>query len=366
MRTMSRVLLGLLLVALMGAVSVPALAGPNGTTSGETTANALPTGDTLPQAAGEMSVRWTNTTGGDTQYDDTSTNIVTTVDTGFDMSRIDSDPAVPANLSAGDSVVYEMPVRNLGNNATDVPFNFNQIATSGTTGSFTWELFAENDDAGGGDSLNSFDTGSETRITDTSPSIPMAENELDTLYAVITAKSSAGNGDTIENRLFATDNAPIDGPGSNDGALLGDQWEDSGVIATEDARDTQYVFYTTTVSGPVLDITKNIDGGLSSGSYRPGDTVGYRITVTNSGSDTADNVEVVDAMPDSTTYVVGSAGVSNVDNGNAISTEFDDGFAGFGDGESESSERVKWDVDAIGPSSQSNSSVEVTFQVTID
>lgn len=350
-------------VALLGAVSAPALAGPNGTTSGETTANALPTGDTFPQAAGEMSVQWTNTTGSDTQFDDSGPgNVVTTVDTGFDMSQL-SDPA-NQSLTAGDSVVYTVGVQNLGNNASPTNFNFQQTVDSGVTGSFTWELFEE---ASGN---NSFDTGLDTRLTGNAGSIAYSENERDTIYAVITAKSAASDGDTLGNKLFATDNAPINGAGSNINATTGDQWERGTVIASADQFDTQNVFYRTTVAGPVLSISKSFDNSRASGSFRPGDTVAYTITVENTGGDTATNVEVVDAMPDSTT--LSTVNGANVLNGNTLSSTSKDNDLG-GDnsfendaGTNSATERIKWAIDTIGPSGQTNNSVTLTFRVTID
>lgn len=345
----------------LGAVTAPALAGPNGTTSGETTANALPTGDTFPQSTGEMSVKWNNTTGGDTQFADSAPgNVTTTVDTGFDMSNL-QDPG-NQTITPGDSTVYTLDVQNKGNNAEPVTFNFEQTVDSGVQSSFTWELFEE--DSGN----NSFDTGVDRRLENNGGTIAYAENEQDTLYAVVTATSDAGDGDTLGHRFFATNNAPINGPGSNVDGTPGDQWERGTVIGTEDTYDTQTTFYRTSISGPVMTITKSIDDGLSSGSYRPGDTVGYRITATNTGSDTATDVEVVDAMPDSTT--LSTIGTGSTLNGNTLSATEQDNDVNqpFEDdaGSNENTERIKWTIDEIGPSGQSNDSVELTFRVRID
>jgi uncharacterized repeat protein (TIGR01451 family) len=354
------ILMGAAAVLFLGATTAPALAGPNGTTSGGTTANALPTGDTFPHASGEMSVRWTNTNAADTQYADSSPgNVETTVDTGFDMSEL-VDPA-DKGVAPGDSVVYEIAVQNLGNNAQPVPFNFNQTVDSGVQSSFTWELYHDKNDN------DQYDPGTDNQIADTTTDVMFQEDETDTLYAVITAAADASNGDTLGNNLFATDNAPLNGAGSNDDTLNGDQWERGTVIASADTYDTQNIQYRTTVTGPVLEISKSLDNTRSSGSYRPGDTVAYRVTVTNTGGDTATNVEVVDAMPDSTT--LSTVNGDNVTNGNTISsTEGDSNFSGTFDQASpdSTSERIKWAIDTIGPSSQSNNQVELTFRVNID
>jgi uncharacterized repeat protein (TIGR01451 family) len=294
--------------------------------------------------------------------------VVTTVDTGFDMSELMLAEDTPGNVSPGDSVSYSFQVTNLGNNAQAVPFTFESRDESGTTGNFMWELFHDSNNNG------EFDTGGVDSTADTD--VQFVENETDTIFLVVTAKSGAQDGDTLGQDFFATDNAPINGPGSNVNGASGDEWQDSSPVSSSlDERDTQTDFVLTELAAPELVIGKSIDSGIVSypgspgqPSYRPGDTIGYRITVRNEGSDTATGVEIVDAMPDSTTYVPSSAGNSNTPNGNGpISTGFDDDFTGnFGGSDNEAAERVKWTISEIGPSSQSNSSSEVTFKVTID
>ncbi len=68
----------------------------------------------------------------------------------------------------------------------------------------------------------------------------------------------------------------------------------------------------TTFSGPALTITKevSIDGGTTfaaTAAGAPGDTLTYRITVTNSGTGSATSVVVTDPMPLYTTYTPGTA-----------------------------------------------------------
>ncbi|MDX8382320.1 MAG: hypothetical protein R8M14_09450 [Ghiorsea sp.] len=69
---------------------------------------------------------------------------------------------------------------------------------------------------------------------------------------------------------------------------------------------------TTTFSGPNVTIAKDVstDGGLTfaaTGSGAPGDTLTYRITVTNGGAGNATVVVVTDPMPLYTTYTAGTA-----------------------------------------------------------
>jgi uncharacterized repeat protein (TIGR01451 family) len=65
--------------------------------------------------------------------------------------------------------------------------------------------------------------------------------------------------------------------------------------------------YTTTVIMPILSMTKAAygaqDAGVVVGTPKPGDSVWYLITISNSGSATASNVEVTDALPAQVNYV---------------------------------------------------------------
>ncbi|MFB6345784.1 MAG: hypothetical protein ABEK50_08445, partial [bacterium] len=140
-------------------------------------------------------------------------------------------------------------------------------------------------------------------------------------------------------------------------------WEDGQPISGADANDTQDVYFRTSVEGPVLSVSKTFSS--VSGSYRPGDTISYSITVTNTGADTAGNEAVVDAMPDSTTFVSGSA-TDDADVTPSYSTSLSesDDFTNSGGTGSTSTERVKFKLDGInlGP----GDSKSFSFKVTID
>lgn len=381
MNSQSRTLFTVLILIMGGLFLLQAQAvqaGPNGTTSLRDIINAnSPDDSDTPNEAGEMSVEWANRNAQDTQYADSPGTVETSVDTGYDQIPI-SDPAgAPGTLTAGDSQVYTLRVQNKGNNAKAVEFTLQLSEESGTTASFSTEWFQE--DSGN----NSFDTNTDARVNSVGSDSPVffAENEAETYYAVITAHSDASDGDTLENRFFSTDNAPI---GNGSAGTPGDQWENTTVIAggAEDANDTQNVFFTTSIEGPVLEVSKSFD--LVSGEARPGDTVAYTLTLTNTGSDTANNVSVYDAMPDSTTLVdtgtIGSSGdeAAIVAGGSqfTVSTEHDNSLTGsFSTGASvTNTERLKMILDNtntadggdLGPSGGIQNTVDIRFWVTID
>lgn len=102
---------------------------------------------------------------------------------------------------------------------------------------------------------------------------------------------------------------------------------DSGRIGSDGAGEGlnnyatgQSVSLTPTINA-VIDATKTVTD-LNGGNAEPGDTLEYRVTLTNTGSVLAADVIFTDAIPDNTTYVNGSTtlnGVSLADSGGALS-----------------------------------------------
>lgn len=299
--------IGLLLVGFLVVLTVPAQvqASVYGTTSNQSIENAKqPTGGTLPLSAGELSIAFQNESGSDTQYADTTSVVSTTVDTGFDISSV-SFPT-DGNVNAGDSRVAKYIVANRGNNSNPIPFKLRHLDFSDSDNenpSFTLELFHRDGDV-------SFDTNSATKVTGSSGTVNFAEGDTKSVFAVISPKDSSSPGDTIRSASFVTDQAPIS---NGDPATAGDQWERGKPIGTEDSFDTQTGNFLTTLQGSNLKVKKSLN--LVGGSARPGDTVEYTITAWNDGNQPADTVTLVDAIPDSTSYVVNSANEIN-DGGN--------------------------------------------------
>ncbi len=381
-----------------------------GTEGGSLLENALPT-DTVPLKAGEMSVRYENSAGGDTTYVDTSTSLSTEVDTGYDMWNIDDTGAAGTNvagdsftwdlathlsanfhrtggavggpsnndtfayeLTPGDSAVFAFNIHNRSNNSAAIPYKFSNFINSGLAGggtdsndSFALELFV----TGGDSRASEFDSAaSEVRRAGNgeTTAVYFAAEEIKTIFAVLTVKPDAANQDTTIHRVFATDDAPVSASGG-DPSYAGDQWErHRSISGRADYYDSQAVWLECTVRGPKLNVEKSLQSLQEQGGFRPGDTVLYTITVENTGSDTATNVELMDAMPTNTTYVANSA--TDTDNGNGGATiQFDDSVSGTftsGDGDDSGTRRIKWIWDTVGPTENSTSVVKAEFKVTID
>lgn len=92
----------------------------------------------------------------------------------------------------------------------------------------------------------------------------------------------------------------------------------------------------------------DVDGG----DLLRGDTIEYRIAVRNDGSDTADNLQLADAIPPYTTYVPGSLTIQGVPASDA--TADDDGWFGAG--------TANWMLGSIPYAG----TTYVTFRVTVD
>ncbi len=82
-------------------------------------------------------------------------------------------------------------------------------------------------------------------------------------------------------------------------------------------------YHTTLVKAPVMTLTKSVVG--ISGRARPGDTLVYTITYTNTGSGTANQIVITDMSPTNTNYISNSVEVKNSSTGNVFVTRMDDG-----------------------------------------
>lgn len=120
---------------------------------------------------------------------------------------------------------------------------------------------------------------------------------------------------------------------------------------TNDVYAPQAVTFATELYSPDVQLTKSVS---PSGTVQPGDTLTYTVTASNnSGSASASNVSLIDAIPAGTTYVLGSAAASSgvVD----FESDSDRIVANIGTGASAS----------IGGTLAPSESASVSFQVVV-
>ncbi len=330
-----------------------------------------------PDTHGELVVNWTNLAGGDTGWKAPEQTVTDSVDTGWDMSdiaaadssTIDVDGADEpvfsrarfgteeernigadtVSMSAGDSVVRAVQVANLSNNYVDIDFSgyhdtiaeeIDQIEE----GSFSLELFYED----GFREATDFDSGDVgggiTRVDGADGDIDgWTMGEVKTIYLVISADDQVSDGDYVESEFFITNNAPVH---DDDASTSGDSWE-RGLPTAEDRFDTQWGYFVTEITGPRMMIDKR---ARDTGAWRmrPGDTVGYEIAIVNYGSDKATEIEVVDAIPEHTTYVPESAEGDTILQDN-LTVEFESEYDGedWDVDEPENVKKIRWTYDEI-------------------
>jgi len=181
------------------------------------------------------------------------------------------DPDRSGSYNPGDQVVYSFTATNNGNAADRINLVYN------STSAWSWVFWADVDANGipgtNGDYL----------LTDTN-----GDGKIDT--GILTP-----NGGSI--RILAVATVPA---GSSDGAV------DVTTVTGSSARDasvTDPEILTTTVTAPVLSVTKTV---TPTGSQPPGTVLTYTITVTNTGSGAATNVVISDIIPQYTSYQAGS------------------------------------------------------------
>lgn len=162
----------------------------------------------------------------------------------------------------GDQMVYAFTVKNTGN-AADT-FDLTYTSSAG----WTWVIWKDVD----GNGIPGTD--GDVVVTDTG-----ALNALATANFLAVATIPAGSSDG------ATDTAVVTGTSRID----------TGVSDT--------ATFTTTVTAPVLTITKTVS---PTGNQPPGTELTYQATVTNVGTGVATSVVISDIVPQYTTYVAGS------------------------------------------------------------
>ena len=295
-----------------------------------------PTGGTLPLNAGELSIGYT--LGNDSSYADTSTSVSLTVDTAYDMDLVDTNYDWEAyfvkadTVSAGNTSTFSVWIRNDGNISYPINFYHNWASDSVF---ISYQVYRDVDGnnqftlLGDAPALNSYS---------------LAADAADTFFFVVTTYDTSPNGSFGKSTGKITDSAPV-GYGSSSG----DGWEDGVPLGGgDDVEDTFTFTLRTYILGPLMRLSKTV---VDSGGLRPGDTIRYQIIYDNDGGDSANDLVIVDAVPQYTSWVVASWSDSDPHN-----STIDLGFATslgqdtFADPEGDTSAKVRWSMRTpVGP-----------------
>lgn len=220
-----------------------------------------------------------------------NTNTNTSTFTVEQLALVDLT-AVSTNKSGNpsDQIAYAFTATNTGNGPDRINI------TTNSTAAWTWQVYLDVNSNGlldAGDTLLT-DTNSDSTV-DTGL---LSQNQTVHLLAVATIPSNAANNST--DTLTVTGTSVFDG------------------------TKTDSVAWTTTVTAPVLALSKEIvfidntatdAGGTctpantatgSPCSIYPGSVITYRVTATNNGAGNATQVVISDAIPANTTYVASS------------------------------------------------------------
>ncbi len=229
---------------------------------------------------------------------------------------------VTTTVSSVYSVSVNSPADKYGNSNTTVDYTYTVTNTGNANNTFslsaasgagwTVTLYAD-DGAGSGTANDGIRQGGETNVTNSSGSL--IANATYKFFVSVTIPANTADGTTD-----GTTTLTVTGSG------------DAG--AGDDTSDNVL----TTVQAPLLSITKNVRNVTAAGSFNttatadPGNTLEYRIQVTNSGTVIATSVTLTDSDNAYTTYTGGSIwigpdGATYNGAGNSVKTDSSSGDA---------------------------------------
>ncbi|MBI4178785.1 DUF11 domain-containing protein [bacterium] len=329
----SKSLVFMLALVLVGFMAGSAMGAAVGTSSTDSITNGVfVAGDTIPQAAGELSISYKKAASNpDSNYAGPSAVAQISVDTGYDLEVI----GTPADrrVAIGDTASYAYQIINLGNATLRIYFDsyFHPTGQSdsgpGSNASTNWDLPGSYKVWTDSNVDGVWATG-DTIIT----FVELASGASDTVVMVVVVPTNANDAESSYASILVTNRAPI-----GNGSTTGDGWQDS-VPFTGTELDTQYDTTVTTVSGPNVIVSKTIVE-LTGTRSRPGDTLVITITFDNDGADSARGVELFDAVPANTRLV------PNFDSGSFLGN-YQTGGANVP--QPDSYIRVYFDTDALG------------------
>jgi uncharacterized repeat protein (TIGR01451 family) len=135
------------------------------------------------------------------------------------------------------------------------------------------------------------------------------------------------------------------------------------LISSVTQSETATGYHITRVKAPVMTLTKSVS--TQSGRARPGDTLIYTITYTNTGSGSANQIVISDVSPSNTTYLGSSVQINNSANSNTFTAKTDGSDA---DEVVVSSGTITVSLGSVGPRLLNNPTHtgQIRFKVTIN
>ena len=253
-----------------------------------------------------------------------------TLDFGFQRLpalEIDKDTTTPA-VNPAAQATYTIRITNVGDaDVTTAQISDTLPTGSGTCSPTCFTYASHSVSLVGGSTVDPGalpnPTVGDTVLTFGQWRIPAGDSVIVTLVVDVDVSSVGIDAGTYENDASAT----ADGGISVDD--LGAAAQDADTPTGADPEVDEDVTVPDTV--PILALTKtsaNNDSVIANGLVDPGETLTYTITVANNGTATANNVEVIDAVPTGTTYVAASTMVTAPVDVQDVADDFDDGLGG--------------------------------------
>ncbi|MEW5799165.1 MAG: isopeptide-forming domain-containing fimbrial protein [Bacteroidota bacterium] len=228
------------------------------------------------------------------------------------------------SVNVTQSVYFKLKLTNTGNRTDSATF------TRTSSLPLTWTMYKDVNENG------SYDSGTDVLFNLSSDTVIVAQDDSVFFIAVDTVAQSVADR-------------------SRDSAYY------QATSVTQSASADGY--HITRVKAPVMALTKSVT--TQSGRSRPGDTLIYTITYTNTGSGTANQIVISDVSPTNTTYLGNSVSINNSANGNTFTAKTDDADA---DEVEVSSGTITVTLGSVGPGMLGNATYtgQIRFKVKID
>lgn len=186
------------------------------------------------------------------------------------------------SVNVSQVIEFKIKLTNLGNRGDSATFS----RTSSLP--LTWELFRDTDEDG------VYDLGTDTPFTVGTDTVIVAMG--DSVFFI--ARDSIAQNQTDRAR---------------DSAYY--------LVSSLTLGATENGYHITRVKAPVMTLTKSVT--TLTGRTRPGDTLIYTITYTNTGSGSATQIVITDISPSNTTYLTNSVQINNSANSNTFTAKTD-------------------------------------------